>query len=150
MSDSHRILIPVAALLLLVGVAGGCHGGHEATAPAPRTADRPNEGTVIERDAVRDAPLAIEDLIRGRAPGVTVIRNGNRFQVRIRGTSSFSGGTNALVVIDGIGQPSPDALAYVHPADVLKIEVLKDASAAIYGVRGQNGVLVITTRRSNQ
>jgi TonB-dependent SusC/RagA subfamily outer membrane receptor len=62
--------------------------------------------------------------------------------------STFAGGTDALVVIDGVAQQSPNSLLDVNPADVVRIQVLKDAAAAIYGVRGQNGVLVITTRRS--
>jgi TonB-dependent SusC/RagA subfamily outer membrane receptor len=108
----------------------------------------PASPSTVERDEMEDAPSSIEDLIRGRFPNVYIERNGSRLTLRIRGVSTFSGGTNALVVIDGVAHDTPDVLLDVNPADVVRIQVLKDAAAAIYGVRGQNGVLVVTTRRT--
>jgi TonB-dependent SusC/RagA subfamily outer membrane receptor len=67
--------------------------------------------------------------------------------VRIRGTNTFNN-SSALVVIDGI----PDragGLARINPADIESISVLKDASAAIYGARAANGVVLITTKRGS-
>ena len=65
--------------------------------------------------------------------------------IRVRGTNTFNN-TSALIVIDGI----PDragGLARINPADIESISVLKDASAAIYGARAANGVILITTKR---
>jgi TonB-dependent SusC/RagA subfamily outer membrane receptor len=94
----------------------------------------------------------IEELLEGRASGVQVIRRADgTFSLRIRGTSSPSGNNEPLVVIDEIPvlqRRVGQALALVNPRDVVRIDVLKDAaSTALYGMRGGNGVIVITTRR---
>jgi TonB-dependent SusC/RagA subfamily outer membrane receptor len=94
----------------------------------------------------------VEELLEGRAPGVQVLHlpNGG-FALRIRGLSSPSGGNDPLIVIDGTQSADGNgsgALAALNPQDVVRIEVLKDAaSTAFYGMRGANGVIVITTRR---
>jgi TonB-dependent starch-binding outer membrane protein SusC len=107
----------------------------------------------MRRDDMRDQSYSrIEELIEGRAAGVQVIRRSDgTFSLRIRGISSPSGNNEPLVVIDGtpvlesrVGQ----ALLSLNPQDVVQIDVLKDAaSTAFYGMRGANGVIVITTRR---
>ena len=93
-------------------------------------------------------------MLRG-VPGVEVTRlpDGN-YRLRIRGQRSIRGNPtddNPLVVIDGISIPNESMgsmLADLSPGDVARIEVLKDASAmSMYGSRGANGVIVITTRR---
>jgi TonB-dependent SusC/RagA subfamily outer membrane receptor len=94
----------------------------------------------------------VEELIEGRAPGVQVLHLANGgFALRIRGLSSPTGGNDPLIVIDGTesgGGNGNGALAALNPQDVVRIEVLKDAaSTAFYGMRGANGVIVITTRR---
>lgn len=89
----------------------------------------------------------VAQLIDGRIPGVNVTRLGsNEFGVSIRGSG------DPLVVVDGLTPPmgisSTLILGMVNPSDVVRIDVLKDASAAaIYGSRGGNGVILITTRR---
>ncbi|GAB3166509.1 TonB-dependent receptor [Telluribacter humicola] len=91
--------------------------------------------------------------LSGRAAGVQVIQNtgapGGAMSVRIRGTNSIQGGNEPLYVVDGfpIAGSNPTVL---NNADIESIEVLKDASAtAIYGSRGANGVVIITTKKGN-
>ena len=93
----------------------------------------------------------VEELLMDRFPGVDVHRlpNGD-FSIRIRGRRSLIGGDEALVVIDGV--PSPlglrNPLSDLAPQDIARIDVLKDAgSTAVYGWRGANGVILITTKR---
>lgn len=92
------------------------------------------------------------DLLEGNVAGVVVNRTASGLQVRIRGTSSIYGSNEPLYVIDGTPvDPGPDGVLYaVNPYDVESITVLKDAAAtSIYGSRGGNGVILITTRRGN-
>jgi TonB-linked SusC/RagA family outer membrane protein len=96
--------------------------------------------------------------MQGRVAGLNVTTSsgqpGAPASVRIRGTSSLMGGNEPLYVVDGmpLGQSSQSGganpLASINPADIVSMEVLKDASAtAIYGSRAANGVVIITTRR---
>jgi TonB-linked SusC/RagA family outer membrane protein len=91
--------------------------------------------------------------LSGRAPGVRVMQNngtpGSPISVRVRGTNSILGGNEPLYVIDGV----PSTATYLQNADIESMEILKDASStAMYGSRGGNGVILITTRsgRRNQ
>ncbi len=106
--------------------------------------------SIRAEDAGREV-TSIMDLIEGRLPGVSVRRLGNgEVSIRVRGASSFMGGGEPLFVIDGrpVMTPASSALMAISPRDVVRIDVLKDAGAtAIYGSRGANGVIVITTRR---
>ncbi|MBC3783875.1 SusC/RagA family TonB-linked outer membrane protein [Spirosoma utsteinense] len=92
----------------------------------------------------------VTQALQGRAAGVQVTQNsgqpGGTVTVRIRGSNSIVGGNNPLYVVDGFAlSGTPSAL---NPADIESIDVLKDASAtAIYGSRGANGVIIVTTRR---
>ena len=87
-----------------------------------------------------------------RVPGLTVIHLSNGdISLRIRGTRSLQGDNEPLLVIDGV--PAQGAigasLAGLAPHDIARIDVLKDAgSTAIYGIRGANGVILITTKRA--
>jgi TonB-dependent SusC/RagA subfamily outer membrane receptor len=98
--------------------------------------------------------LRMEDLIQGRISGVQVSRNASgRLMIRIRGAASFqSGGSEPLIVIDGVPAPAfggSSALDSLSPSDVARIDVLKDAgAAAIYGAQGANGVIIVTTKRA--
>ncbi len=91
-------------------------------------------------------------LLQGKLPGVSVIENsgepGNEgVSLRVRGFTSFSGaGNDPLVIVDGI----PGNLTALNPNDIESISVLKDAaSAAIYGTRGANGVILVTTKKGS-
>ncbi len=110
------------------------------------------------RDALRDMPRAeaarygrMEELLAHRVPALDVrSRGGGRFVLAIRGRPAPAGATGPLVVIDGIPfhHGGADMLAQLRPAQVRRIEVLRDvASTAAYGRHGANGVVVVTTRR---
>jgi len=113
-------------------------------------------------------PAASMDmLLQGKASGVQISQSsgapGGRATIRIRGASSVNAGNEPLLVVDGIPMynsskdpggtsygtfSATNALASINPNDIQSVEVLKDASAtAIYGSRGSNGVLIITTKR---
>lgn len=104
--------------------------------------------TVKAADIEKLKPVRTEEALQGRASGVNVIQTGSpgaRPTVLIRGIPSFSG-TDPLVIIDGVPQSITDLNA-VNPADIENISVLKDAATtAIYGVKGGNGVIVVTTK----
>ena len=98
-----------------------------------------------------DQPVkTVENLIQGRASGVQVTTlsgmPGGSVKVRIRGTTSINKSSDPLYVIDGI--ISSSGLEQITPTDIQSIEVLKDASStAIYGSRGANGVVLVTTKK---
>lgn len=104
--------------------------------------------TIKAADIEKLKPVRTEEALQGRASGVNVIQGGSpgsRPTVLIRGIPSFSG-TDPIVVIDGVPQTLTDFNA-INPADIESVNVLKDASAtAIYGVKGGNGVIVVTTK----
>lgn len=108
----------------------------------------------IGGDKLRDIPSPnISQSLQGRLPGVditqTSTRPGATMQIRIRGIRSLSGDNNPLIVLDGI--PFIGSLADINPNDIKTIDVLKDASAtAIYGSRGSNGVILITTEKGSR
>ncbi|WP_455637391.1 TonB-dependent receptor [Parabacteroides sp.] len=90
-----------------------------------------------------------DQALQGRAAGVAIQQTdgapGGNVMIRIRGGNSISGGNDALVVVDGLQGAD---LSLINPNDIESMEVLKDASAtAIYGARGANGVILITTKR---
>ncbi|HOY04664.1 MAG TPA: TonB-dependent receptor [Saprospiraceae bacterium] len=92
--------------------------------------------------------------IAGKAAGVNVTQIGSEPgsapSVRIRGITSLLGGNDPLVVVDGI-QGNMDLLNQVPPSEIQTIDILKDASAtAIYGSRGAPGVIIVTTKRSEE
>lgn len=109
-------------------------------------------GTVSAEDINNQRVTRVEELLRGRVAGVEVIPlpNGD-FTLRIRNASSNGGNAAPLIVLDGMPLPRGggigSALAGIAPADIQRIEVLKDAgSAAAYGSEGVNGVVLITTK----
>ena len=87
-------------------------------------------------------------LIQGRVAGLSITKPGGdpngSFDVRLRGLNTIYGNTLPLVVIDGVIGAS---LENVDPADIASFTVIKDGSAAIYGMRGSNGVILVTTRK---
>lgn len=125
--------------------------------------------SVSEKDFNKGTNTSVEQLLQGRAAGVNITQNsgqpGGGINVRIRGTSSVRSGNNPLFVVDGVplsgddvsaggddaglGRSAPkNPLNFLSPEDIEKIDILKDASAtAIYGARGANGVVLITTKK---
>ncbi len=95
----------------------------------------------------------VSQALKGRAAGVQVSQNsgrpGGRIQVRIRGNNSMIGSNEPLYVVDGY--PITGDISFLNPSDIASIDILKDASAtAIYGSRGANGVVIVTTKRGSQ
>lgn len=101
---------------------------------------------------------SLNQALAGRISGVQVNSNsgrpGGRTNIRVRGFSSINSSNNPLYVIDGVMLPQTNqtqasqAIDYINPNDIASVEVLKDASStAIYGARGANGVILITTKR---
>ncbi len=103
--------------------------------------------------ARRNSPTTLADMIDGRFAGVEVRRLASGgVSVRIRGSHTFRGDAEPLYVVDGVPQHASmtGLLLDIDPRDVKSIEILKDAGAtAIYGARGANGVILITTRRAD-
>jgi len=105
----------------------------------------------------RGAP-SLNQALAGKLPGVQVNTNsgrpGGRTNIRIRGFSSINSSNNPLYVVDGVMLPQgtqdqySSAIDYINPNDIVSVEVLKDASStAIYGARGANGVILVTTKK---
>jgi TonB-linked SusC/RagA family outer membrane protein len=121
----------------------------------------------VKQEEVAAIPVASFDAqLQGKAPGLQINSNtgvpGDGIFVRVRGTTSINADNNPLYIIDGVfinntslqtvntGGRATSPLADLNPADIENVEVLKDASAtAIYGSRGANGVIIVTTKRGN-
>jgi TonB-dependent starch-binding outer membrane protein SusC len=125
--------------------------------------------TIGTKDFNKGIITSPEQLLQGRVPGVAITQNngepGGGINVRIRGTSSVRANNNPLFVVDGVplsgndtagdGQNSgigssaaKNPLNFFNPEDIASVDILKDASAtAIYGSRGANGVVLITTKK---
>jgi TonB-linked SusC/RagA family outer membrane protein len=118
----------------------------------------------ISSEEIEDSPSAsTENILQGRVSGVEVQANtgipGSGMFIKIRGTTSISGGSEPLYVVDGVpiesgsisslaGKVGSSAIADLNPSNIASMEILKDASAtAIYGARASNGVVLITTKR---
>lgn len=105
----------------------------------------------IKNEAIREVPASdITQALQGRIAGVdmsqTSSKPGSSMQIRIRGTRSLNASNDPLIVLDGI--PFAGSMSDINPNDIKSIDILKDASAtAIYGSRGANGVLLITTNK---
>lgn len=115
-------------------------------------------------DVTSTAATGFNEQIQGQAPGLIISGTsgtpGSNVFIRLRGTTSINAGNDPLYVIDGVpfnsqplqtisnGGQTINPLSDLNPNDIEKIEVLKDASAtAIYGARGANGVILVTTKR---
>ncbi|MBO0357782.1 TonB-dependent receptor [Hymenobacter sp. BT186] len=105
----------------------------------------------ISAEQVAETPIARADqILQGRVSGVQVTQTnsepGGNVSIRIRGTNSINTGNEPLFVVDGF--PGAGDLNSINPSDIESVEILKDASAtAIYGSRGANGVVLITTKK---
>ena len=119
----------------------------------------------VKADALKDAPnVSFDSMLQGQAAGVQVATPnagaGATAKVLIRGVSSISAGTDPLYIIDGVpivnsvvntSYTDASALADINPADILSIDVLKDAAAtALYGSRAASGVVIITTKQGRK
>ncbi len=105
----------------------------------------------MQGDVLRDVPTGnLTAALQGRLPGVQMQQSSSKpgadMQIRIRGTRSLNADNDPLVVLDGI--PFAGSISDINPNDIKSIDILKDASStAIYGSRGANGVIMITTHK---
>src|SRR5690606_31748801 len=102
---------------------------------------------------IKDQSFSPLDALRGKASGVNIFSNSSQpgayaNRVVIRGVATINSSSNPLSVVDGVVM---EDFHLLNPNDIENIEVLKDASsAAIYGARGANGVILVTTKRGNK
>ena len=127
-----------------------------------RRSDLTGSVASISSDAIdKSVTTSIDQVLQGRAAGVQVQQNsgipGGSSSIRIRGTSSLNSSNEPIFVIDGVvidntnSSGAENPLASINPADIVSMDVLKDASAtAIYGSRAATGVIMVTTRRGQK
>ncbi len=106
-----------------------------------------------EEDFLSVSSMDPSMMIQGKVPGVSITNTGagdpnNQASIQIRGVSSRSAGTSPLIVIDGV--PGGN-LTNINASDIASFDILKDgAASAIYGTRGSNGVILITTKKGSK
>lgn len=107
--------------------------------------------TVVDSEKLEQSQVtSVTNALAGAVPGVTLTSNngapGSTSSIKIRGFSSINAGNDPLIIIDGA--PYSGDLSNLNPSDVESMTVLKDAASnALYGARGANGVVIITTKR---
>lgn len=140
-----RVLVPLGVALSL---SWGCVWSRRPAYPEP--VRQPNEA-LTSGDVENAAPgQPIEQMLMDRFPGIEVLsRPGGGIAMRIRGPASFYGSSDPLLVVDGVTiDVGANNLSWLNPHDIATITVLKNPSeTAIYGVRGANGVILVTTKR---
>lgn len=107
--------------------------------------------SIAAQDVLNQPAIRVDQVLVGRSPGIAIQNNSaapdGKFTIRIRGSNSLQGSNDPLIVVDGfIGGD----LATINPNDISNIEILKDASStAIYGSRGANGVILVSTKKGS-
>ncbi len=114
-----------------------------------RKADVTQSISTVSTESFKEQPMSrVGEVLQGRASGVTVQEANDAYKIRIRGISSVTSDKNPLIIVDGV---VVDAMNSIDPNTIINVEVLKDPSAlAIYGSRGANGVIIITTNNIKQ
>ena len=108
----------------------------------------------VDSDAMlKRVPVSLTQGLQGAAAGVVITQSSGDptggYSIRIRGVATMNGDTNPLWGVDGVQYGTHSNLSWLDPQDVERIEILKDASAtAIYGARGANGVVLVTTKKA--
>lgn len=121
---------------------------------AVKKSDLTGSVATVKMSGIADIPaVSVDGLLQGRAPGLQVMNTsqdpGSTAIIRIRGNSSMNGSNAPLVVVNGFPMGDAGALTSINPTDIESVEILKDASAsAIYGSRGANGVILVTTKNA--
>jgi TonB-dependent SusC/RagA subfamily outer membrane receptor len=144
--------------LALLALAAACG----PAAPEPESEPKPEDEVVtgygsepratstasvstLTREEIHDRHASSVQELLERLPGVTVSRRGGEMAVRIRGIRSMSGSSEPLFVVDGVARTAM-AMDAILPSSIVRIDVLKDAGTlAMYGSRGANGVILVTT-----
>ena len=145
-NDPTTVALVAASLGALLSCA------HRPWTGAPPDVPPATSHGVVTAEELSGLPVVhVEELIQGRVAGARVVRlPGGGISLRLWGPSTIYGDNEPLYVLDGVPlQMTPGrGLDWINPADILRIEILKDVMAtAPYGVRGANGVVLITTRR---
>jgi TonB-dependent SusC/RagA subfamily outer membrane receptor len=166
--DDHRSrrCAGVAGMMVVWAALGSAACAPARTAPAApesRTEERTRRAgadtartSVVSREEIDRLPVGqVEELLEGRAPGVRVVRMpGGGISIRmLGGPTTLQGSNEPLYVVDGmpVHVVPGRGLDWLNPRDIQRIEVLRDAvSLSMYGVRGANGVILITTRRGRR
>lgn len=156
---------PAALGAVALMLATGCGlPGHAPRGPEPEDAVSVGYGTRSRKDVAasissaspehlgRETILRVQDLLES-IPGLQVLPlSRGEFTVRIRGRGTGLGHAEPLLIIDDVPVSAGtvgSTLAIVPPQEIVRIDVLKDvASTGVYGVRGANGVIIVTTKRS--
>ena len=132
--------------LLLLSIAAACGGGKPKSAPVPK-----DQTTVTAADMSTHTEEPIEKMLQGKVPGLLVSRTGDgQIAVQIRGATSFAERTQTpLYILDGLpfSPGKGGVLSGVDPYSIAEIKVLRGTEAAIYGIEGANGVILIKTKR---
>lgn len=145
-----RIAIRVGVLLSIVAAtAAGC-GASAARQPS-------GSGSVVTPEDLQRYPgEPIERVLERKVPGLAVTRTADGgFALRIRGASSYDGsgsGASPLYILDGLPiQAGPGGeVPHLNPYELASIRVVKGPEAAVYGIDGANGVIIITTKKTAQ
>ena len=126
----------------LLGLACGHPASSSSATSTPATS--PSKSATVDGTG-----KTLAELFEGKFAGVTVTPVPGGVKLRIRNAQNFDGtGGDPLYIIDGLPISPPDGVLSINPGDVAKIEILKDdASTSIYGQRGMNGVVKITTKK---
>jgi len=144
MMNSLRRAAPL--VLTVLSPLAACGGG-------PSRGPSPGNQVVVSEDLERNPDKPIEKVLQEKVSGVSVSRaDDGSIAVQIRGTMSLAGDDAPLYILDDMPfQPGPGgALSGVDPYTIESIKVLKGPDAAIYGMRGFNGVIVITTKKAGR
>lgn len=138
-------------LIVATGFLGACAHRTEQEQSQSAPAPPPAPSTVSTDEQARQHPRSLDQILAGRISGVIVTpASGGGIIVRMGGPTSFRSGQDPLFVIDGAPMAvTAGTLSWLNPSDVESIRALKGADAAIYGVRGANGVIVIKTKGSH-
>ena len=134
------------AVLLILGA--GCASSEKSS----RTVGDDDPFNTITADVINDSPnSSIHELLQGRIAGVDVFEQAGGIAIRIRGVSSIYGSSEPLYILDGFPTtPGPGNVFNINPHDIASIRVEKGYEAATYGVRGANGVIIISTKRGQK
>lgn len=176
--ESKKVVVPVGDQPLWVTMGSGDNILDNVIVVGygtQRKSDLTGSVASVSEEQLRSNTVAnLDQALQGRVAGVQVVQNsgqpGGATSVRIRGANSITGSSEPLYVVDGIpfqgsgvsvsgfdwagganGQNRVNPLSTINPADIVSVEVLKDASAsAIYGAQAANGVVLITTKRGRK
>jgi TonB-dependent SusC/RagA subfamily outer membrane receptor len=164
MDSLSRTQWPRKVLLSAMVALAGCHTGPsqelDPDRPDPRTSDslrtaQAERGRSSATKSVDFSPEErlkfnrVEQMLQARFSGVQVLPSGGGYSITIRGSSSLgTSRSEPLIIIDGASRSTGD-LGNMSPREVQRIEVMKDGAASIYGSRGSNGVIRITTVRTS-